>query len=380
MVKHNRLPKKIRLSKSVVGVEEETALAEVIQEGYLGMGSYVNNFEIAIKNYLGTEFDVNCVNSGTAALHLAVQSVVKPGEEVLVQSLTFLASFQAITASGAVPVPCEVNENDLSIDLRDAEKNITKKTKAIMPVHYAGNPGCLGEIYKFANKHKLRVIEDAAHAFGSTYKTQTVGSIGDIVCFSFDGIKNITSGEGGAVLSLDKNVNEFIKNARLLGIQKDTEKRFIGQRSWEFDVTHQGYRFHMSNLFAAIGIAQLSKIDYFEKKRKELAQTYNEYLQHFEGIKLFNFNYKEVLPHIFPIRVLDGHRDTLRAFLLDCGIESGIHYLPNHLLSFYRSNRNLVKTENIYRELLTLPLHPDINLTDQKIVVDIIQQYLETQI
>ena len=201
----------IRLSKSVLGDEEVRALASVVlEDGYLGMGKEVNAFEEELTGFLGGVKIVVCVNSGTAALHLAVASVVRPGDEVLVQSLTFVSSFQSISASGATPVACEIDPLSMTIDLDDAEKKLTNSTKAIMPVHYAGNPGHLDEVYEFAGRHGLRVVEDAAHAFGSTYKGKRVGSIGDIVCFSFDGIKNITSGEGGAIVSSDADVIQYV--------------------------------------------------------------------------------------------------------------------------------------------------------------------------
>ncbi|UCE08663.1 MAG: aminotransferase class I/II-fold pyridoxal phosphate-dependent enzyme, partial [bacterium] len=184
----------IRLSRSIVGHREAEAVSRVIiNDGYLGMGSEVRAFEEEIAQYLGVPMEwVVCVNSGTAALHLSVEAVTQPGDEVLVQSLTYLASFQGITAAGAVPISCEVSSQNIAIELQDAKKRLTPTTKAIMPVHYASNPVELDSVYDFANKYNLRVIEDAAHAFGCTYKGRKVGSFGDIVCFSFDGIKNIT--------------------------------------------------------------------------------------------------------------------------------------------------------------------------------------------
>ncbi|MFA5101241.1 MAG: aminotransferase class I/II-fold pyridoxal phosphate-dependent enzyme, partial [Candidatus Omnitrophota bacterium] len=228
---------KIKLSKSIVGNAEKKALARVIDGSYLGMGRYVDEFEKELERYLDTSAVV-CVNSGTAALHCALMGIgLKPGDEVLVQSLTYIACFQAISAAGAVPVACEVVPRTCTIDLNDAEKKITNKTRVIMPVHYSGRPGALDEVYKFAGKHGLRVVEDAAHAFGTLYKGRKIGSFGDVVCFSFDGIKNITCGEGGAVVSRDRNVIQSVMDARLLGVHKDTEKRYLGQRSWEFDVS-----------------------------------------------------------------------------------------------------------------------------------------------
>ncbi|MBF0489185.1 MAG: aminotransferase class I/II-fold pyridoxal phosphate-dependent enzyme [Candidatus Omnitrophica bacterium] len=169
---------KIRVSKSCVGLQEVRVLRRVIMEvGYLGMGQEVQSFENELQEFLGGKSDVVCVNSGTAALHLALMSVIKPGDEVLVPSFTFVASFQAITAAGAKPVACDINPQTLIIDLEDAKKRLTKKTRAIIPVHFAGSVGNLKEVYSFAKKNKLRVIEDAAHAFGSTYQGQKVGNL-----------------------------------------------------------------------------------------------------------------------------------------------------------------------------------------------------------
>ncbi len=192
----------IHISRSVVGAAELEAMGRVMREdGYLGMGREVRAFEEELQEYLGgQDRSVICLNSGTAALHLAVQAVTDPGDEVLVQSLTFVASFQAISAAGAVPVACEVYPETVTLDLEDAARRITPRTRAVMPVHYASNPGDLEAVYGFARRHGLRVIEDAAHAFGCTYQGRKIGSFGDLVCFSFDGLKNITSGEGGVVV------------------------------------------------------------------------------------------------------------------------------------------------------------------------------------
>ena len=307
---------KIRVSKSIVDKKEAKAVLDILlKDGYLGMGLEVQKFEKDLQNFLKTKGEVVLVNSGTAALHLAVASVVKPGDEVLAQSLTFVASFQAISAAGAVPVACEINPETMTIDLEDAKKKITKKTKAIMPVHYASDPGDLKEIYTFAKLHNLRVIEDAAHAFGTVYNEKLIGSFGDIVCFSFYGIKNITAGEGGAMVTADKKVTKFAKDARLLGVQKDSEKRYKGQRSYDFDVVHQGYRYHMSNMNAAIGRVQLKKFSRFKKVRQKLARRYDNLLKGIEGMELFKKDYNRIVPHIFVIKVLVGKRDELRSFL-----------------------------------------------------------------
>lgn len=363
--------KVIRLSKSIVGPIEKEALGRVIDESYLGMGRFVNEFEKSLEEYIGGGAVV-CVNSGTAALHLALMGIgLVPGDEVLVQSLTFVASFQAICAAGAVPVACEVLPESCTIDLKDAEKRITARTKAIMPVHYAGRTGDIDEAYKFARKYGIRVVEDAAHAFGTMHKNRLVGSFGDVACFSFDGIKNITSGEGGAVVTKDAKVTQFVMDARLLGVHKDTEKRYQGQRSWEFGVFHQGYRYHMSNLFAAIGLVQLGRLDKeFKPYRRKLAKRYYNELQGIRDIVLFPDDYDHIVPHIFPIKAAEAIRDGLRQHLIDNGIECGVHYYPNHFLEYFcKGKLSLPVTEKIYRELLSLPLHPDITEEEQGYII-----------
>jgi dTDP-4-amino-4,6-dideoxygalactose transaminase len=368
----------IRLSKSIVGLQEWEALRRVlIEDGYLGMGKEVQLFEKELQQFLRTDRQVICVNSGTAAIQLATMAAVKPGDEVLVQSLTFVATFQAIVAAGAIPIACDVDPETITIDLKDAENRLSKKTKAIMPVHYASGVGDLNEIYEFARNNNLRIIEDAAHAFGTLYKGKLVGTFGDISCFSFDGIKNITSGEGGAVVTNDEKVIRFVKDARLLGVQRDTEKRYLGQRSWEFDVTHLGYRYHMSNLFGAIGRVQLQRFENeFRPRRVELAKIYRQALKDLPGVKLLQSDLGNVVPHIFPIRVLNGKRDNLRNWLLEKKIEVGIHYKPNHLLSYYgRKKGSLPITEKLYKELLTLPLHPDLSDEDVGYIIKSVEDF-----
>lgn len=367
----------IRLSKSVVGYLEVDAIARVIEgSGYLGMGDTVGLFERELEDYVGGNgFHCVCVNSGTAALHLSIQAITKPGDEVLVPSFTFVSTYQAITAAGCVPVSCEIDPRTLLLDLQDAERRITAKTKVLLPVYYASNVEMVREYHTFALKYNLRVIEDAAHAFGCLYKGQKIGSFGDIVCFSFDGIKNITSGEGGAIFSSDMDVLEQVKDARLLGVCKDSEKRYKGERSWEFDVTNQGYRYHMSNIFAAIGLTQLSRLEReFAPKRKMLARKYVSLLSGNRNVKLVHIDYDEVIPHIFPILVLNDNRDRLIKLLEGFQIQYGIQYRPNHLLTYYKSDYNLPITEDIYTKILTLPLHPELSEEDVQLIASIINK------
>lgn len=370
----------LRLSKSVIGQEEANEVTRILlEDGYLGMGAEVGKFEKEIADYLEVDSNnVVCVNTGTSALHLAVESIISPGEEVLVPSFTFLSSYQAISAARAIPISCDVYEDTFSIDLDDAQKRITNKTKAIMAVHYASNPSNIEQLYSFAKKNNLRVIEDAAHAFGCKYKGKKIGSFGDIICFSFDGIKNITSGEGGAIVTNDINVLSIVKDARLLSIEKDSDKRYSGQRSWDFDVKRQGYRYHMSNIFASIGRVQLIRLDTeFAPKRIELLKKYKELLEVNSKI-VFQKQEEQsyVVPHICSIRVLGNERNKLKQILEDHSIPVGLHYKPNHLLTIYKTDYSLPMTEKLYDEILTLPLHPEIQISDVETICDIINKYL----
>lgn len=365
----------MRLSMSVVGEAESAAVRRVIcEDGYLGMGAEVQRFEQELAAYLGVAPSLVCtVNSGTAAVHLAVQAATTPGGEVLVPSLTFVASFQAISGAGAVPVACDVRADTGTIDLDDAEARLTPKTQAIMAVHYASNPAFLEETRAFAKRHKLRLIEDAAHAFGCTYKGQRIGSTGDLVCFSFDGIKNITCGEGGLIVAFDEASAEICKDGRLLSVAKDTEKRFSGSRSWDFDVERQGWRYHMSNIMAAVGRVQLARFEpEFAPARKALAAQYRARLAKASGIALFTPDpHADIVPHIFPVRILNAQKPRVWAALEAAQIPVGLHYKPNHLLSFYAppaGARPFPITEELHSQLITLPLHPNLTKADIDLV------------
>lgn len=362
----------IRLSKSCLSGAERQEVMGVLEREYLGMGAEVKRFEAGLGAYIGRP--VVCVVNGTAALHLALQACdLKPGDEVLVQSLTYVASFQAISATGAKPVACDVDPNTGTLDWRDAERRLTSRTKAVMPVHYTGGVGALDEIYAFADAHHLRVIEDAAHALGSTHRGRRVGSFGEVACFSFDGIKNITSGEGGCVVAGDETVLQRVRDARLLGVEKDTEKRYSGQRSWDFDVTDQGWRYHMSNLMAAIGLAQLRRFPEMAVARQNLARLYDNSLSGHSRIERFAHDYATVVPHIYVVRIRGlKDRKALQARLLEQGIETGVHYQPNHWLSYYRGPAAVLLpiTDAMYPELLSLPLHPDLTEDNVQYVCD----------
>ena len=365
----------IRLSKSVVGRAESEAVAHIIEDmGYLGMGATVGEFEQQLQQYIGGGRRALCVNSGTAALHLALQAVTKPGDEVLVPSFTFVATYQAITAAGCKPVSCDIRPDTLTLDLEDAGRRITPRTTAMMPVYYASNCRMAKDYQTFAAAHGLRLVEDAAHSFGCTCQGQKIGSTGDVVCFSFDGIKNITSGEGGAILTADEEVIRRVSDARLLGVEKDSEKRYTGQRSWQFDVTAQGYRYHMSNIFAAIGLVQLLRFEKeFAPRRRYIAQRYTELLKDTPYVRLTPMDYEhDVVPHIFAAQILDGKRSLLEQRLKENDIQYGIQYTPNHRLTLFHENIVLPVTDEVYSRIISLPMHPELSDNDIELICKIV--------
>lgn len=381
----------IKLSRSMLDHQEKEALCRVVDDGYLGMGSEVRHFEDELKHYIDSENPpyVACVSTGTAALHLAVQALnIGPGDEVLVPTLTYVASFQAISATGATAIATDVDALTGCMDLEDAQKRVTKRTKALMPVHYGSGYGQLNELYAFAKRQNLRVIEDAAHSFGGVFNGQKVGASGDVICFSFDGIKNITCGEGGAVVSRDQAVIQKVSDLRLLGVVHDTQQRYQGKRSFDLEVEEQGWRYHMSNLNAAIGRVQLQKIEQFAEKRRHLYKTYLKFLSPDMG-KPLQIDIENAVPHPFifilsrDLQNKNPHdkrfiRDELRQFLQENNIETGLHYKPNHLLKFYaqKTPHPFPVAEDLWDRMITLPLHCHLSDGDVEHICFLIQLFV----
>lgn len=379
----------MRLSRSIVGEAEAEAVRRVIvEDGYLGIGAEVQRFEQDLAAYLGVDPSLLATaNSGTAALTMGVDAVA-PGKwgqgscrgSVLVPSLTFVSSFQAVSACDCLPVACEVHPETGTIDLADAERRLRPDTFAIMPVLYASNPWEIDEVHAFARRHGLRVVEDAAHAFGCTHDGRKIGSFGDVVCFSFDGIKNITSGEGGLVVAHDPATASIAQDSRLLSVEGDTRARFHGDRSWDPDVVRQGWRFHMSNIMAAIGRVQLTRLDgEFAPARRRLAALYAELLSGIDCVRFFETDPRDmIIPHIEVVRVTGGRMPAVRQYLRDHGIPVGVHYKPNHLLSYFRlpGAAPFPQTESLYGEIMTLPLHPGLSEDDVRLVCSTLREAL----
>ena len=364
----------IPVSRPSLGDDELAAVKQVFDSGWLGLGTQVFEFEQALQKFLGAK-QVVCTNTGTTALHLALDALeIGKGDEVIVPSFTYVATIQAITATGATPVFCDIHADDLNIDTKEIKRKITRRTKAIIPVHYRGFPCDMDEIGELAREKDLFIIEDAAHAFGSSYKGQKIGSFGDIACFSFDPIKNITCGEGGAVVFQDDSLLEKIQQKRILGIDKDTWSRYRNERSWFYDVVTQGYRYHMSNINAAVGLIQLKKFEAMNKRKIAVACKYDDAFRDIAGITLLRTDdYKDIGLFVYIVKINKG-RNELIDHLTHNGVGSGIHYIPSHLFTFYKKGKcHLPVTEQIYQEILTIPLFPDITDAQVERVIEAVK-------
>jgi dTDP-4-amino-4,6-dideoxygalactose transaminase len=365
----------ISLSAAWFGEEEISAVSRVLKSGVVNMGAETKLFEEELhKFWKRKESSVTCVHSCTAALQLSLQaSGIKRGDEVLVPTYTFISTFQAITANGAIPIPCDIDFCNGFISMDDAKNRLTSKTKAIISVLFAGIDSKIEAVYQFARENKLVVIEDAAHCFGD----QNIAKRDGILCFSFDPIKNISCGDGGCILTSQSEVTKKLKDMRLLGVIGDTDRRFQGKRSFEFDVTDQGWRLHMNNIAAAIGRAQLAKFHKIREGRQKNANMYIENLSEINEIQLFPINTKTAVPHIFPIIIKNEKRDELKAFLLEKGIETGIQYKPNHLLSYFNRGYDLPNACRLFKNILSIPVHPLLCENEAWYVIDCIKEFFK---
>jgi dTDP-4-amino-4,6-dideoxygalactose transaminase len=356
---------KVPLSDLNFDHRERKIVNQVIQNRWLTMGEMVRKLEKNFATFLGVKHAFG-VSSGTAALHLALRALdIKPDDEVLVPSLSFVASSNAILYAGANPVFVDITSlSDLNLSCDDLEKKITRRTKAIMVVHYGGYLADMGRIRKIAKKHNLFVIEDAAHAIGATFKSKMAGGLGHIGCFSFFSNKNMATGEGGMIVT---NHDKFAEKMRLLrshGMTSMTWDRHRGH-AYSYDVTELGYNYRMTELNAALGIEQLKKLKKSNRTRKSLSRTYAEDLAGTKGLSIPFSDYpRDSASHLFPI-LLDKNvdRERFMGSLKREKIQTSIHYPPIHQFSYYQENlrtgrTRLPLTEHVGRHEVTLPLHP----------------------
>jgi len=372
--------------RPALGADELSAVAVVFESGWLGPGTSTTAFEQELQKSLDVPHVV-AVSSGTAALHLALDALDLPAASgVLVPSLTFVATVQAILAAGLRPIFCEVDPHTMQLDLDDAlhrlsaARRLGHRVSAVMPVHFGGTAGNLEELVALAAQHGLSVVEDAAHAFGSSRNGRALGTFGVAGCFSFDPIKNITCGEGGAIATRQDELAARVRRSRALGISSDGWSRHTGATSWMYSVDGRGWRAHLPNMNAAIGLAQLARLPEFRARRQSIVAHYDAALAGLDTITRVTRPQADVCPFTYTIRVHDGRRDQLVAHLRAEGIGTSVEYIPNHLQpAFQAFHTSLPVTERLFGEILSLPLYPGLTDGDVTRVVETAMAHLTAQ-
>ena len=357
---------RIPVFKPYLGADTSKAALDALDLGWLGMGSYVRDFEERLAGVLEcTDRRVIAVNTGTSALHLAMLVAgVGPGDEVVTPSFNNIGDFQAILAVGARPVFCDIEEGSLGIDVEKAERLVSPRTKAVIGMDYAGVPCALEALEAMGRRHGLTVIHDAAHSLGSRLNGRGMADFGDITVFSFDPVKIVTCIDGGALVVRSADHVEALHRYRLLGMDQSATRMYTNNRAWTYDVAVQGYRYHLANLHASIGLSQLDRLQEFIDTRRDACRAYAELLRGVDGLTVPDTDFTDVAPFIYYVRVAGGRRDALIAAMRERGVDTGIHWIPGHYFSLLKGARHgdLSVTERVGSEILTLPLHSFMSL------------------
>jgi dTDP-4-amino-4,6-dideoxygalactose transaminase len=349
---------KIPLLRPYFDSEELEEIKNVLDSGWVSQGPKVKEFEDKIAEYLGIKYAIAVTNC-TSALHLALLGIgVKEGDEVLVADFTFPATGHVVLYCGAKPVFVDIDLKTYNINPKSIEEKISDKTKAIIPVHTFGQPAEMGTIVKIAEKFNLKVIEDAACALGAKYKNNYAGTIGDIGCFSFHARKGITTGEGGMVVTDNKNLAEKIRNLSVFGMTSAWDR----EKSDKFIIpkfTEVGYNYKMSDIIAAVGVAQLGKLDKIIERKRELAKYWDEKLREMDFIETPYVS--ENVKHIYQsyVALVDGHvnRNKLIVTLMNRGIQTQIGTYASHIQPVYNSNQKCPNSLEIFNRSLALPMY-----------------------
>lgn len=365
----------IQLFKPYMDETEIQAVAEVLRSGWIGLGPRTAEFEKQFAQYIGVPWVVG-TNSATAALDLAAKLwSLNHGDEVIVPTMTFVSTAHAVAYNLATPIFADVNATDLNINLDDVAQKITSRTRAIIAVHYGGRPVDMDGLRSVAGN--IPIIEDAAHACGSEYKGRMCGSLGDLACFSFQAVKNLAMGDGGALALCNQSMAERAKRLRWLGIDKGTWDRTEADRSywWEYYVDEIGLKCHMNDIMASIGLVQLAKLPSLNGRRRQIAEMYTEGLQDIPWLQTPPGDTAESKSswHIYCIQC--DYRDDLSVFLQTNGIETGVHYKPIHFYACYGNRPHLPVAEDLFGRILSLPMHPGLTDDDVNRIIETIHKF-----
>ncbi len=368
--------------KPFISEEEVDEIVDTVRSGWISMGPKTIRFENKFNEYIGVKKSV-AVSSWTAAGHLSLEAFgINEGDEVILPTMTFPATAEIVCYFKAKPVLVDVDEDTLNISLEAIEKAITPKTKAIIPVHYAGQPCDLDEIHTIAKKHNLKVLEDAAHSLPAKYKGKKIGTISDVTCFSFYATKTLSTGEGGMICTNDEEIAERVKIMRLHGINRDAWKRHTESGSWYYEVVAPGYKYNFTDLQASLGLPQLKKVDAMWDSRKRIAAKYTEALKDLDTIQLHTLKPdRDTSWHLFPIRLYLGRLTKNRAQIInelrEKNIGVGVHFMPVHQHLYYSETFNLSDAEYpvasaAFPRLMSLPIYP--GMTDDNVdkVIDVL--------
>ncbi|GAB4471722.1 MAG: DegT/DnrJ/EryC1/StrS family aminotransferase [Anaerolineae bacterium] len=370
-----------------IGEEEIEEVAQVLRSGWITTGPRTREFERRLGEYVGARHAI-AVNSCTAALHIALAALgIGPGDEVVTSPMTFCSTVNVIVHLGGTPVFADIG-SDYNIDPAEIERRITPRTRAIIPVHYSGQPCRMDDILACARDHGLRVVEDAAHAIGASYHGRMVGAIGDITAFSFYATKNLTTAEGGMITTDDDDLAERMRLLALHGISKDAWKRYTSEGSWYYEVIYAGYKYNMTDIQAALGIHQLARLEQFLEARRQIVARYNDAFS--EMPELQTPVVHDDLCHAWHLYVIQLNLERLtinRAQFIEAlraeNIGTSVHFIPVHLHPYYRERYGFKPgdypmTERIYERILSLPLYPKMSEQDIRDVIAAVTRIVQT--
>jgi len=363
-----------------ISKEDEKIISNTLKQSMLTLGPQLEKFESDFCKYSKAKYAI-AVSNCTAALHLSLKALgIKENDEVIIPDLTFVADANAVLACNAKPVVADINKENFFFSISNVKKNITKKTKAIIPVHIYGQVCNIEEILDLAKDNNLKVVEDCAHAVGTFHKSKHVGTIGNTGCFSFYPTKNITTAEGGMVTTNSKEIAEKIRQLRSHGMTKSLKSRYSSEYPWIFDIVEPGYNYRLDEIRAALGVTQLKRIKKINELRKKASLYYHKNLKNIPGLILPDMvRDRSHSYHLYTIRVTKPFklsRNQLYKKLKNNGIRTTVYWMPIHEYAAYRKfskKSSVVNTTKIYDEILALPLFPNISKKHQDAVIKVIK-------